>query len=255
MKGEYMARIVSVCALIIISASLRAGETKILTLFEAQHDLFSVRAELTGVEFPMQDFVAKKKSPAIAAIYSLLLPGLGEHYADGWSGTGKYFSGLEGLLWLGYAGADIYGNSLKNDSRSFAAAHAGVNPSLKDDNFYVDVGNFINTQEFNDKRLREREAERLYDVNAGSAWQWDSDVNRALYKERRIASEDMLNNRKFIVTAIIINHVASAINAARTAISHNKNLNDQIGQLQFKADVMGGLANPHGVMLTILKTF
>jgi hypothetical protein len=254
-KGKSMFRTSCVCILLIIAGSLSAEDKRSLTHFEIQQDLFSARADLSAINLQIQELRDKKKSPALAAIYSLLLPGLGEHYAESWAGTGKFFSGLEGLLWLGFATVDIYGSSLKDDARGFAVAHAGVNPAGKDDDFFVDVGNFMNTQDFNNKRLRDREAERLYDVNAGFAWQWDSDANRSLFKETRISSENVLNNRKFVVTAVIINHIASAINAARLAISYNKSINDQVGELQLKADVMGGVWNPHGVMVTLQKNF
>jgi hypothetical protein len=58
----------------------------------------------------------------------------------------------------------------------------------------------------------------------------------------------MYNNKKFVVAAIIINHVASAINAARGAVAHNSDLS-------FRAEVLGGLARPHGMMVTVTKTF
>jgi hypothetical protein len=69
------------------------------------------------------------------------------------------------------------------------------------------------------------------------------------------APAKMFNNRKFVVAAIIINHVASAINAARSAIAYNKEISDPVGELLFKADVMGGIEHPHGVMLTVSKNF
>jgi hypothetical protein len=243
MKGKSMFRILC-SSLLVISTSLFGAERKFATQFEVQQDLFAMTIGPSMVNVQIEQRGATKKSPAMAAIYSLIVPGLGEHYAEGWGATGKYFSAL-----------DIYGSSLQDDARSFAAAHAAVNPAGKDDDYFVDIGNFVNTQEFNDKRLRDREPERLYNVNAGYAWQWDSDANRTLYKEKRISSENVLNNRKFIVTAVIVNHVASAINAARLAISYNKNVNDQIGGLELKADLMGSAWNPHGVMLTLQKNF
>ena len=63
----------------------------------------------------------------------------------------------------------------------------------------------------------------------------------------------MFNNRRFVVGAIIINHIASAINAARSAISHNKKINRALDELSFKAEVMGGFSNPHGILLTVTK--
>lgn len=241
-----------------ISTSLYAGEAKerFPTRFEVTQDLFSYQTKVgfSEADFEMQSLSSGKKSVGLAVLYSLLLPGLGEYYADSY-GSGKYFSIAEAALWISYISFDVYGNSLKNDARSFAAAHAGVNPSGKDDQFFVDVGNFVSTQEFNDKRLRDRSPERLYDSNAGFGWQWDSDASRALFKETRLSGENVLNNRKFVITAIVLNHVISAINAARLVISHNRDVSEQGSTLQFKADIMGGIVNPHGVLLTMSRSF
>jgi hypothetical protein len=199
-----------------------------------------------------QDNESERKSVGMAAIYSLLLPGMGELYAGGFE-SGKYFLVAEGALWLTYVAFDIYGNSLRDDARLFAVANAGINPVGKDDQFYVNIGNFINTAEYNDKRLRDREPDRLYLPNSGFEWQWSSEVARASYRDRRISSENVFNNRKFVVAAVIVNHVLSAINAGRSALRHNAQLDETLGNLHIRADVMGGPFHAHGIELTFSK--
>ncbi len=241
----------------VIVPSIFAGEPpNRLSRFEIQHDLFVFSAGQDTTNFIMQSETAsrKKKSVGLAAIYSLVLPGLGEYYADGF-GSGKYFAIAEGVLWLTFATLDIQGNSLRDDARTFAISHAGINPTGKNDQFYVDIGNFQNTQEYNDKRLRERNPDRLYNASAGYGWAWDSELARTEFKDTRISGETVLNNRKFVVLGLVLNHIASAVNAARSAISYNKETTDQLGELHFKADIMGGWGNPHGVMLTVTKGF
>ncbi len=241
----------------IVASSLFAGEpARRPSRFEIQHDLFVSSGHLDSTNFVMQAEPAsrQKKSVGLAAIYSLFLPGLGEYYADG-LGSGKYFAIAEGVLWLTFATLDIQGNSLRDDARTFAVSHAGINPIGKNDQFYVDIGNFQNTQEYNDKRLRERSPDRLYNTAAGYGWDWDSELARTAFKDTRISGETVLNNRKFVVLGLVLNHIASAINAARSAISYNKETADQMGELHFKADIIGGLANPQGVMVTVSKGF
>jgi hypothetical protein len=214
------------------------------------HDLFGGPDDRAGSPSPalsLQQSGEEKKSPALAAVYSLLLPGMGEVYADNFS-SGKYFLIAEGALWLTFATFEVYGNSLRDDARVYAISRAGVNPQGKDDQFYIDIGNFLSISEYNEKQLRDREPERLYDPAAGYAWQWESDAARAEYRAERISSETMYNNKKFVVAAIIVNHVASAINAARGALSHN-------ADLSFRAEVMGGLVRPYGILLTVEKAF
>src|SRR5437868_5743769 len=67
----------------------------------------------------------ERKSPALAALYSLLLPGMGELYVGDY-GSGKYFTIAEGALWTGWGGMQWYGNWKQNDSRQFAAQHAQI---------------------------------------------------------------------------------------------------------------------------------
>ena len=222
--------------------------------FETQLHLFQPhRRADTEFRNRIADGSVQKKSAGLAAIYSLLLPGLGELYADGFS-SGKYFMIAEGALWLTYTGIDVYGNSLRDDARAFAVAHAGVDTRGKDDQFFVDVGNFGDVNEYNEKQLRDREPENLYDPRAGYDWRWTSDDLRAQYRAQRIDAENMFNNRKFVVAVVIINHVASAINAARSAIAFNKAI-EESGELHFGASVMGGLSHPHGVLLTVSRDF
>ena len=207
----------------------------------------------------MEDPALEKKSVGLAAIYSLLLPGMGELYAEGF-GSGKFFLMAEGALWLTFASFEAYGGALRDDARTFAIAKAGIDPSGKDDQFYIDIGNFNNIDEYNDKQARDREAERIYqgniyDVNRGFAWNWESDAERLSYRDQRLSSETVFNNKKFVAAAVIINHVASAINAARAAISYNDDLAAANDDLSFRADVIGGIRNPQGVMITLSKRF
>lgn len=225
--------------------------------FNTQLHLFSTR-EIPNPTFSSASFESEersrgKKSAGLAAVYSLVIPGAGELYADGFS-SGKYFMIAEGALWLTYAALNIYGNSLQDDARSLAVARAGVNTQGKDDQFFIDIGNFRDITEYNEKQLRDREDEKLYDPRAGYAWRWESDGLRAQYRAQRIDAENMFNNRKFVVAAVIVNHVASAINAARSAVSYNKSL-DETGELRFGASVLGGLSHPHGILLTVTKSF
>ena len=227
------------------AAPLRPPLIEAHAVIVSEHSVFDLQQSESAVE---------KKKVGLAAIYSLILPGMGELYAKGFS-SGRYFLVAEGVCWLTYFSFDIYGNSLRDDARTYAVAHAGVNPAGKSDQFYVDVGNFLTTADYNDKKLRDRDPSLVYNASVGYAWRWDSDVDRLAFRDQRVSSENWYNNKKFVAAAILINHVASAINAARAAIAYNKGVDDALGDLRFGASVMGGFGNPHGVMLTIEKGF
>jgi len=247
--------------LMLLAPCLHAGEKAgpYRSTYQTQLALFGPSAGLLRPDtIPFQQTLSvdpgAKKSVGLAVLYSLLLPGMGELYAGNFN-TGRYFLGAEGALWLTYAGFGIYGNGVRDDARSFAVVHAGVNTAGKDDQYYVDIGNFISIDEYNQKKLRDRSLDKVYDPALGYSWQWDSDASRAAFREQRITSETAYNNMRFVVAAILINHVASAINAARATISYNNALAQPLGDLRFSAGVLGGLAHPHGIMLTVAKDF
>jgi hypothetical protein len=193
-----------------------------------------------------------KKSVGLAVIYSLLLPGMGELYAGDY-GSGKYFTGADGVLWLGLGAMDLHARSMRDDARTFAALHAGFDPEGKDDTYFVDVGNFDDVYRYNEQVLRDRDAFKLYDPLSSSWWKWDSGVNRSLYRDQRVAADGMFNNTRFVVAALVANRVLSAINAARIVISRNR---EGAGDtLEIGAGILGSPVGPRGIALTLTRQF
>jgi hypothetical protein len=125
----------------------------------------------------------------------------------------------------------------------------------KDDQFFVDVGNFLSVDDYNQKKLQDRQPEKLYDPAAGYAWRWDTDENRETYRSQRVAADNMYNNQKFVVLGVLLNHVASAINAGRAAVGHNSALGAALKDVELHARVMGSPSRAHGVLLTVQKGF
>ncbi len=233
---------------------LAAQPSPPLTRYEARLDLMSAHSPQLEDPSLAQGGGASRKSVGLAVLYSLVLPGMGELYAEGFS-SGKYFLIAEGVLWLGYAAIEVHGNDLRDGSRSFAVAHAGIDAASKDDDFFVNIGNFMTVNDYNDKKLRDRDPEKLYDPLLGYNWKWDTDASRLTYREQRINSENMYNNRKFVGAAILINHIVSAINAARAAIAYNNAQDDVLGSLQISSRVLGNVDHPHGVLVTVAHPF
>jgi hypothetical protein len=195
---------------------------------------------------------AGRKSVGLAVIYSLLLPGMGELYAGSY-GSGKYFTGAEGVLWLTLGGVDMHARSMRDDARTYAALHAGFDPSGKDDTYFINVGNFNDVYAYNEQVLRDRDAYKLYDPLSSAFWKWDSDVNRGVYREQRVAAEGMFNNTRFVVAALAVNRVLSAINAARLVISGNREAAG--AAIDIGARVLGGPFNTHGIALSVTRVF
>ena len=245
------------CAFVLVLMGIFMGEglAQEVHLSDASRRLDLLAAQPLLPDFQSaSDNVFVKKSVPLAVLYSLLLPGMGELYAGGFS-SGRYFLGAEAGLWTTYAIVDIRGNSIKDDGRMNAAVHSGLNPTGKNDQFYVDVSNFMTVDDYNAKKMRDRNLAAVYDPAAGYGWSWDSDANRAAFHDLRIRADDVLNNRKFVVLGVLINHLASAVNAARVAISHNKAAANGLGDLQIGASVMSSANGAHGICVNIQRTF
>jgi hypothetical protein len=205
--------------------------------------------------FSMQEPQSEKprKSVLVAIAYSLILPGLGEYYADN-LGTGKYFMGADAGLWLTYGGFRMYGNWLKDDAKTLAVERASANFDGKDDKFEVNIGNFSDVLGYNEAKLRNREYDLLYDAKSTFAWQWGSDSDRLHYKDLRNRGESTLRSSQFVLGALVLNRVISAISAARSALAYNRALQD-LTSWRVSAGVPGGMLAADGIELTLTREF
>ena len=122
------------------------------------------------------------------------------------------------------SGVNAYASWVRDDARQFATAHSGVDIHGKDDKFFVNLGNYISVDDYNNQKLIQRQAEKMYLPSEKYFWQWDSNKNRSQYRSMRIQSDVAFNELKYVGVLVGVNHLASAINAAISASSHNKNL-------------------------------
>ncbi len=237
------------------AASIRAQ----MPLALVQRDLFSGqvceshRPAFWTSPGPDQESAGETKSVGTAVLYSVLLPGMGELYAGDYSG-GKYFTIVEGALWVTLGSVHWYATWLQDDAHQFAAAHAQASIGGKGDQYFIDIGNFRNIYDYNEQALRDRSTNLLYAETPSNYWNWDSPTNQSLYRDKRVSGDQMFNNTRFVVAAIAVNHIVSAINAARLTIAHNKSV-EEAQLFDLHAEVLGGLSHPNGIMLTFSRSF
>ncbi|MEK6757144.1 MAG: hypothetical protein AABZ02_13410 [Bacteroidota bacterium] len=193
------------------------------------------------------------KSVTLAVVYSLILPGMGNLYADNFS-TGKYYLVAETGLWLTYAGFRSHGQWLRQDARTFAAQHSDAVFNGKDDQFDVNIGNFNSLEDFNEAKLRNRQYDQLYNLSPAYGWRWDNDANRLAYKDTRIRSDEAFRNSQFVIGALVLNRIIAAISAARAVADYNS-LAGSAGAWRLDARVLGGTLAAHGIELTLSKEF
>lgn len=161
----------------------------------------------------------KKKNTGLAIIYSLLLPGMGELYADSYQ-SGKYFTIAEGILWGTYIGINTYGNWQKDRYKSFAAVNGQVNVTGKDDDYFATISEYLNIEQYNNQQALERNFTKMLDEDK-YYWSWKSE-DRKTYRNMWVSSEQAYNSLRFVVGALVINRIASAINAVRLVSAYNK---------------------------------
>lgn len=147
-------------------------------------------------------------------LLSLVLPGAGE-WAMGRRTAAKIFFGAELTLWLGYLASKQYTHVLLNDLKSFAAVHAGVNTAGKPDQYWIDVGTAGSLEDFNNRRLNDRDLEGMYPEGQGFEWQWDSEAHRVEYVKRRFRRLDWKRTSTVLLGGIVLNHIVSAVDVIR----------------------------------------
>ena len=168
----------------------------------------------------------QKKKTGLAIIYSMLLPGMGELYAESYS-SGKYFTIAEGTLWGIYLGMNTYANWQKNRYISFAESNGGVNINGKNDEYFGTISEYIDVKQYNDQKALERSYDEMYNESQ-YYWQWTNE-DRRRYRSMWVSSEQSYNNLRFVVGALILNRVVSAINAVRLVSAYNKRSESEIG--------------------------
>ena len=186
-----------------------------------------------------------KKSVILAITYSIILPGMGELYAGDYS-SGKYFTIAEGIFWGTYIGMNTYSNWQKDRYHSFAVSNGGVNLAGKDDGYFTNIGIYTDIDEYNDDMARNGDFNKMYNTEL-DYWKWTGN-DRQTYRAMWTAGEQSHNNLRFVVGALVLNRVVSAINAARIANAFNKNASQELGW-NLSAGVSSVASLPTGVVL------
>ena len=194
----------------------------------------------------------EKKSVGLGIVYSLLLPGMGELYADSY-GSGKYFTIADGVLWGTLIGMSAYSNWQEDNYKSYAATRAGVIHDNKDEDYYANIGDYTSVYTYNDQKALERNFDEMYDEEA-NFWKWNSTDERRTYRDMWNSSETANNNIRFVVGGLILNRIVSAINTARLVSSYNSRLEEEVSW-NFSLGFMNQPNLPTSLSLNVQKSF
>ena len=200
-------------------------------LFAQQDDFddFDQPAQPTRSEFQESVDWGKARTGKVstlkAAVYSMLLPGMGEYYI-GNRGKAKYFFGVEAAAWIGFIAYRTYGGWRKDDVIDYAAVHANASLEGKDDEFLDFVGFYDDIDQYNSfGRVFDDERPYLED-NADNHWRWQSDDDQAAYRHLKNQSREAYRRANFMIGLAVVNRIMSVIDAVRDA-RRSRSLIDQ----------------------------
>ncbi len=199
------------------------SQTEQNSILFLKNELKTVETEDAKINASSLNFNSqKKKSVGLAIIYSLLLPGMGELYADNYD-SGIYFTIADGVLWSTVIGMNIYANWQQDNYKSFATIHAGIDPNGKDKNYFAIISAYSSIDDYNNEKAFERDFKSMLDKQK-YYWSWNSNENRRAYRNMWSSSEQTFNDIRFAVGGLILNRLISIINAVRLTSRYNKKL-------------------------------
>jgi len=169
--------------------------------FSIEDQVSSIKNQIPGIQNPLNE----KKNPGLAILYSMLLPGMGELYANDYS-SGKYFTIADGVLWGVFAGFDIYAKNQEDNYKSFAQSNAGAGINGKDAAYFANIGIYSSVDAYNTEKELNRNFEGTYNPST-HYWNWKSDAHRKEYRNIWTSSESAYNNVRFVVGALVLNRV------------------------------------------------
>ena len=151
-----------------------------------------------------------------AFCYSLLLPGWGQHYA-GKDASARRFWVAELGLWGGYLGLRYLQDIRATHVHAYAAEHARARTGGKNDAYFDDLGFYESRLQHNRFALyRDGPGADLYPDSPEFFWEWDREESRRRYRKLRNSSESAARQALFTTGLVAVNHLISAIHAART---------------------------------------
>lgn len=219
-------KLVNVLVFIFLAQNLLLSQSKQTQLLYLKSDLKNIESDKISLSAEILDFnLPQKKNTGLAILYSLLLPGMGELYAEDYEDSGIYFTIADGVLWGTVIGMNVYGNWQENRYKSFATIHAGIDPNGKDKDFFATISAYSSIDDYNNEKAFQRDFKSMLDKQK-YYWNWNSTQNRKTYRGMWSSSEQTFNNVRFAVGGLILNRIISIINAVRLTSRYNKKIQD-----------------------------
>jgi hypothetical protein len=166
-----------------------------------------------------------RKSSFQAALYSALIPGMGQYYC-GYRKTARYFWAAEAASWLGFVAFRTYGGWKKDDYIQFGLEKGGVQLEDKPDWFVDYVSYYDNIDQYNQYGRAIDRGRPYLAKSSENYWYWNSTSDKSAFREIKNRSREAYRRSDFMIGAMILNRMVSAIHAIRIAGRTGKRIDD-----------------------------
>jgi hypothetical protein len=245
--------VVAIAAPACLTGKMQAAAPADSSVQNARSVVVAPPPRATLVDSQIAPVYEKKISLGGAFLRSALIPGWGQK-AVGARTSARNFFVAEVALWAGVVAFNVQGSWLEDDYRTLAADHALADIRGKNDQYFVDMGNFSSIDGYNQSRLQNRDPQSLYDP-ATHFWRWDTPANQVQFRQLRVDSDRANSNAELVVAAILANHIISGIHAAWLAHRSNSEKPSEQQGAVYIPNVKVSPASGMGLKLTMRWKF
>jgi hypothetical protein len=252
--------------LLIVAVGLLPSAAKASGLYFESHSLLLAQENdtLKRKDPALPGHPAGWKSPKRAMLYSLVLPGMGQWYAES-KGAAKLYFTIETGLWTYFLVSKAQEGILRGGYTAFAAGNASTNPSGAPDQYFKDLGQFFSSDSANEWIRREAREQypndkakqeeyintRIY--SGDRTWAWRDQAAWFSYRDQRLRSLEARHRASYVMGWAIVHRILSGLDAARVAGKHNRSLSAAPERWEWRLGMAPGLEP--GVSLSVGRGF
>ncbi|MDG5814417.1 hypothetical protein QA601_04965 [Chitinispirillales bacterium ANBcel5] len=151
---------------------------------------------------------------------AIALPGLGHYYLDRPVSAFSYMAvDIISLVGLIYS----YGQSrnLAASAAAYAGTNAGASASVRDESYWRNVGNFMDSKEYNNVMKLNRSPGDMY-VDPAMWWRWADESFQGEFNELRESSRRFQVASSFFLGALVLNRIVSFVDARTSGRRENR---------------------------------
>ncbi|MFP4416589.1 MAG: DUF6677 family protein [Fibrobacterota bacterium] len=155
------------------------------------------------------------KSPTVAKLTTILIPGLGHQYLGNRGRALTYFT-AEAAFIFGLIFTEQFSQKMFDDSRAYAARYAQASGGAGADEYYwKNVGSEMSSADYNTRMEQYRVPEEKY-IAENLYWNWDDETRKEEYNQMREDATLLHVGSSFFLAAMVLNRAIAFIDIRRS---------------------------------------